>query len=319
MVFVAPSLTTEQLQEFKDIGLLVVENVFNESEVAKIREHYHQHLHELHMNHDQLLSGQATPQSGARLKSDVATIFYQKWKLDAHLHESVYAYARQLLVETYGKHIDGFDHPFESFNEILAYIDRVCYRLPDHVRAEGGLELHIDRNPTDPYLLKTTGLKKWRPIQSLLTLTDHYGSECGGLKVVNTRVGGAKNFHYEIDEYFEGQNFEGGGEFTRLISKSHTALGRRLETVQAPKGSLIFWDNRLPHATCQHLVSSDSREVIYTGFLPNTKLNRLSNLRKNIHPPAYCKNNKIKADRNWEEEDLTDLQRQLLMFSSEKL
>ena len=35
---------------------------------------------------------------------------------------------------------------------MLLYIDRVCYRLPDSVQAEGGLGLHLDRNPLDPYL-----------------------------------------------------------------------------------------------------------------------------------------------------------------------
>jgi ectoine hydroxylase-related dioxygenase (phytanoyl-CoA dioxygenase family) len=306
-------LTPEQLSEYQETGLLVVENILTEDEVTSIRTQFHQHLHELGMNHEKLLSGQESTQSGPRLKSDVATIFYPKWKLDAHMDARLYACAHQLLTQTYGCKAEDFDHPFESFDQILTYIDRVCYRLPDHIRAEGGLEMHIDRNPTDPYLLNSTGLKKWRPIQAILTLTDHYGSDCGGLKVV-------KGFHTRMADYFEGQTFEGGGEFTRLTSKSHSALAKTLETVQAPKGSLIFWDNRLPHATCAHLIGSDTREVIYTGFLPNIKLNRdyclqqLVNLRANRHPPAYCKDPKAKADRDWKENDLTDLQRQLLYF-----
>lgn len=57
-----------------------------------------------------------------------------------------------------------------------------AYRLPDHIQAEGGLGLHLDRNPYDPYLLCPTVTKKllkYRPIQSWIGLTDHYGSKSG--------------------------------------------------------------------------------------------------------------------------------------------
>ena len=153
--------------------------------------------------------------------------------------------------------------------------------------------MHLDRNPTDPYLLNTKdGIKKFKPIQSLLTLTDHFGSNHGGLKVV-------KEFHKEIDEYFKDKIYEGGGEFCRLNSKSHTNLEKRLEAIQAPRGSLVFWDNRLPHATFHKLGGFDTREVIFIGFMPEIDLNKkycenqLKNIKKNIYPPAYLKDPKI--------------------------
>lgn len=291
-----------------------MENVFSDEEVNQIRTGFHHQLLDFNIHHDQLLAGQEEVQLGPRLKSGVATIFYNKWKLDAHLYEKVYTVTRDLLVSTFGSGIKtDFIHPLGKFNDVLAYIDRVCYRLPDSIRPEYGLEMHVDRNPTNPYLTGTkNGLKKWRPIQAILTLTDHYGSDCGGLKVV-------KGFHKITDEYFKGQHFEGDGEFCRLTSKSHTALEHKLETTQAPKGSLIFWDNRLPHATCQKLAGSDTREVIYIGYLPDIPLNReycqaqWTNLQKNIHPPAYLKDPAIKGDRNWSIEQLSPLQKKLLL------
>jgi hypothetical protein len=74
----------------------------------------------------------------------------------------------------------------------------------------------------------------------MICLTDHFGSDSGGLKVV-------KGFHHQISDYFNDFDQIGGGEFCRLNTKSHTALERKLEPVYAPKGSIIFFDNRLLH------------------------------------------------------------------------
>jgi len=310
------TLSAEQIQEYCDNGILVIENVFTDEEVTHIREGLHAQLQEHGMNHERLLAGLDVPPSGTRLKSESASFFYRKWKLDAQLNERVYRYAKDLLVRTYGQRIAGFDHPFGTFNQVLAYMDRINYRLPDHIRAEGGLGLHLDRNPIDPYLQNSTGLKKWRPIQGLITLTDHYGANCGGLQVV-------RGFHKRIDDYFRSSRddpiYACGGEFTRLVSKNHTALSKLLETIQAPLGSLIMWDNRLPHATCEHLLGNETREVIYTAYLPDVTLNRAywqeqaKNLGKNIHPPAYIKDPKAVGDRDWDEKDLNELQKQLLL------
>jgi len=187
----------------------------------------------------------------------------------------------------------------------LVYIDRVCWRLPDTIRVEGGLDLHLDRNPFDPYFER---LSKWRPIQTFVTLTDHFGPESGGLKVV-------KGFHNISNDYFgeiKDKDASTGGEFYRMNSKSHAKLHKKSEAVYAPKGSLVCWDNRLPHATCDKLSGFDTREVVYTGFLPNVELNKkyianqLLALRKNIIPPAYSNNdNKKKCDKNWNELELT--------------
>ena len=92
-----------------------------------------------------------------------------------------------------------------------------------------------------------------------------------------------------------------GGEFFRMNGKKHFNLTKQCRAINAPRGSLICWDNRIPHATCQKLTSKDTKEVVYTGFLPDVKLNRKyikkqqENLQKNIPPPGYITNNKKKV------------------------
>ena len=83
----------------------------------------------------------------------------------------------------------------------------------------------------------------------------------------------------------------------------------------APRGSLVLWDSRLPHATCEVLAGWDSREVVYTGFLPSTEINRrfvaaqAQAVRANVYPMYGPQG---EADRDWVEEELTPEQRRLL-------
>lgn len=301
-------LTTEKLEFFRAHGFVVLEDVLSEEEVSQVREQFHAQLASRGIHHDKVLSGEQTLLDGPRVKGNAASIFYARWKLNVHMHERVYALCRDLLVATFGSGKRPlYEHPFGAFEDVIAFIDRVCYRLPDVVREEGGLELHIDRNPTDPYLLRGGGLKKWRPIQALLTLTDHFGSESGGLKVV-------RGFQHITDQYFADKTYQ--GEFCRLHDK---ALQRKLEPVHAPKGSLVFWDNRLPHATSQKLGGSDTREVVYIGYLPQVDTNRqyaqwqAMRLRENRFPPAFATEEDDElADRDWQIPELSDLQRRLL-------
>lgn len=299
-------LTSDQIEEYKRYGVLVIENVLTDEEVDKARQGLHDQLLEFGIDHYKVLMGEQKLDEGVRLKSTASKIFYSKWKMDICFHEKVYNCMRELLSETYlsGK-TKGFEHSFGPSDDILSYIDRVCWRLPDIIRAEGGLELHLDRNPTNPY----SCLKSWRPIQAFVCLTDHYGSDYGGLKVV-------KGFHHEIDDYFANSKEEitNGDPFHRLHSKSHYSLAKRLESVIAPKGSLVCWDNRLSHATSHILAGSDTREVVYVGWLPNVELNgkycekQLSNIRKNIPPH----NGENLMDMNWIESDFNELQLRML-------
>lgn len=329
-------LTEDQLSTFRETGVLVIEDVLSPSEVEVARESFHSHLASLGMTHEMILAGRDTPQAGPRIKSPVSRIFYSDWKLlQVHLHPRVCRLAEQLLVRTFGSGQDpDFTHPFGPFDHVRAYIDRICYRLPDCIREEGGLGLHMDRNPIDPYLFHSSpitngassttvkskgkfdanqrsGLSKWRPIQAFVALTDHFGSDSGGLGVV-------PGFHRKVDSYFKGRSSEGRGEFYRMNSVQHDVVRRECRPVIAPRGSLVLWDGRLPHMTAAKMTGSDTREVVYTGFLPDVPLNRayckkqLVAIRKNHPPPAYVEATTETSDRNWDEAQLTPAQARLL-------
>ena len=322
-------LSEDQINEYHLNGVLVIENVLTDEEVEIAREGMHKQLLGLGIDHDGVLNGEQVLEDGVRIKGKASRIFYNKWKINVHLHDKVYRYMKQLMEATYfsGRN-KGYEHPFEKSTDILAYIDRICWRLPDVIKSEGGLGLHLDRNPVDPYLKAGNGLTKWKPIQSFVALTDQYGSNSGGLKVV-------KGFHHRINDYFAANTIEQGenGEFYRLNSKSHAMLAKELQPINAPKGSLVCWDNRLPHATCQHLDGHDTREVVYVGWLPNIELNKkycqqqLDHIRANIAPPAYYEPRATeisdlvaksqvermeRSDRNWAEEELSQRQKSMI-------
>lgn len=62
-----------------------------------------------------------------------------------------------------------------------------------------------------------------------------------------------------------------------------------------PAGSVVYWDNHLPHATCRKLTSRDSREVFLFSYIPDIPLNRDYYKRQQEHkaaglqPPAFYK------------------------------
>jgi hypothetical protein len=241
------------------------------------------------------------------------------WKLrQVQLHPKVVSTWRALLTATFNDpNLPEFSHPFGPFADMLAYIDRVCYRFPDSVLAEGGLGLHLDRNPLDPYLAAAGGLTRWRPIQGFVCLTDHFDAESGGLRVV-------RGFHTRIERYFaqspDTSMVGQAGEFFRMQDKSHAKLARQCSFVYAPRGSLVLWDNRLPHDTCQRLSGFDTREVVYTAFLPDVAVNQrycetqFERLRDNTPPPfaQAAMQRATQCDRDWDVAELTPDQTRLL-------
>lgn len=82
---------------------------------------------------------------------------------------------------TFAEGVSGFETPFTGFNPLkgYSYIDRLNYRLPDSVSAQGGLGLHVDCNPLQIY----DDERKWRPIQASLALTDSMTSSSGECKI----------------------------------------------------------------------------------------------------------------------------------------
>lgn len=81
--------------------------------------------------------------------------------------------------------------------------------------------------------------------------------------------------------------------FTRL-DKCDDLL-RRQVPVLSPAGSIVLWDNRLPHATAPHHFGPDTREVLFMTYLPNVPRNRqyaqaqLANYLNRQLPPDFSK------------------------------
>ncbi len=297
-----------QLEKFKSDGYIVIENILSPEQIAQARTELHYSLLAHNIDHDKIINFIEPAPNETRIKSHIANIFYAKFKMDLHVNKNMYNIWKSAMST-----IDEF--PLGPSNDILPYIDRVCWRLPDIIKAEGGLGLHIDRRPG---LDAFTNIKKYRPIQGFISLTDHYGNNSGGLRLV-------KGFHKQFNEYFSkdtNKNDWGtSGDFYRMHSKSYIQLQNKLVTPDVPAGSLVLWDNRLPHATCDNLSGADTREVIYLSWIPNVPLNiayvkaQAENFKKNIQPPSYLKNPLLQTDRNYDPAcELTDFQRSVLLI-----
>lgn len=297
-------LSKEQLDEFLQNGVVVIENVLSLEEVTLMRNSIHDKLLQAGIDHHAIIEGTQDPPAGVRMKGETSRIFYNKQKMNIHLREDIYQTFKDIILNGTTQ----FEECNEKFDDVLPYIDRICWRLPDHILEEGGLNLHLDRNPWNQFLAS-----KYRPVQGFISLTDQYGSESGGLKVV-------KGFHKKINEYFKQSYNEteakSTGAFYRLHDKSHTKLQSELQQIDAPAGSLVIWSNSLPHATCQKLTSFDSREVLYLSYLPNIEINKKYwreqsvNFLNNLAPPSYNDGNPV--DRDYDVNDLNEFQRKMM-------
>ena len=225
-------LTEEQYEYYMEYGFLVIENVLNEDEVEYARQQLHDNIFQqtgIQHNGENWSTG-----VGTRLKGPGMNIYYSRWKLNIQMNSNAVNLYKQLIKRTWGPgNVAGFEHPFGYSDEenVRCMTDRVCYRLPDYINKEGGLALHLDRNPLDPFLLKSGGVDKFRPIQGFICLTDHYDSGQGGLKVV-------PGFHKIIDDFFSPDHVSlevreqcigQRGEFYRMGGKSYAKLQRQLE------------------------------------------------------------------------------------------
>lgn len=301
-------LTDEHLHEFIETGVVVIENVLSDEEILFARNSLHDKLLDFNINHNKILSENTDVPTTVRTKSESSTIFYSKFKMNIQLQECIYLTFKDAIIKGILPSETNVEKIFGKYNDVLPYIDRICYRLPDHIRKEGGLGLHLDRNPWNMSLAK-----KYRPIQGFIALTDQFGSESGGLKVV-------KGFHKKINTYFlnsyNKKEADMPGEFYRLHDKNHTKLSLEQENINVKAGSLVLFDNRLPHSTCQKLTSFDTREVIYLSYIPNVEINKkyfkqqLQNFLVNKAPPSY--DNGETVDRNYNISELSIYQQKML-------
>lgn len=277
-------LTEEMIEAFIENGFVVVPNVFTDEEVASYRHSLHQTMSFLGFDHRNmsLEELQLVPRFGGH-----SQIFYPSWKFKIHEDRRFFQIMSKLWKHTFAAGIPGFETYFTGFDpdQGYFYIDRVNYRLPDSTVAQGGLGLHVDCDPRDPL----SDSAKWRPIQASIALTDSLDSTSGGLTVV-------RGMHTLIQEYVNRRRDIKCGSFTRLHQCKD--LVSRIEPVFVTAGSIILWDNRLPHGTAEHHYGPDSREVLFMTFLPNIPRNmnyahhQLENYRNGIVPPDFSRGRK---------------------------
>ena len=129
----ASLLTQEHIDQFLTDGYCCVENVLNDIDIATARNYFHEELKKYGTNHENILNGIDVPSDQVRKKSNSSNIFYAKFKLDLHINETMYNIWKTLFSKVTN------EFPLGHHDDIIPYIDRVCYRLPDHIKQEGGL------------------------------------------------------------------------------------------------------------------------------------------------------------------------------------
>ncbi|CAI5709780.1 unnamed protein product [Hyaloperonospora brassicae] len=278
-------LTDDQIQQFVEQGVLVVPDVLTPDQVAEARQGLHSELAKYGVDHENL------QETGANLKKLSSTggaggildLFYPSWRLKVAEHEQVFAAMTDLWQATYAQNHPDFQHPFGPFDgkRGYMYINRVCYRVPDDVSikfaAKDGnkkkarpmqrsLTPHWDCCPSNMY---DSGKRvpRWRPIQCITVLTDNTEPNTGGFEAV-------PGFHKEFAAYAAIRQQVCLGDFSPLRMQEDRAVIDRYRHISCRAGSVIFFDWRIPHANSYKHVGTCPREVIYTGFLPATAMNR---------------------------------------------
>ncbi|CEG35744.1 Phytanoyl-CoA dioxygenase [Plasmopara halstedii] len=283
-------LTDEQIQTFIENGVLVVPNILTPDEVAAARHGLHAELAKYDVLHDNL------KETGRNLKKLSSTggaggildLFYPSWRLKVAEHDRIFAAMTDLWQATYANNSSDFQHPFGKFNgkRGYMYINRVCYRVPDAISKRFGakksrpmqrsLTPHWDCCPIKMYD-SGKATPRWRPIQCITVLTSNTEPNTGGFECV-------PGFHKEFANYALKQQDLGLedsyrsqvclGDFSPLRMQEDRAVIDRYQHISCEAGSVIFFDWRLPHANSYKHIGQIPREVIYTGFLPDTLMNR---------------------------------------------
>jgi len=254
-------ITDEQINIYKQDGFIIIPDVLNEEEIKYYRNCFHNELNAIGYNYDDIIfHGKYSQVNFTNKRNDLSNSFYYNWKMELQADERIYQIWKKIILGTKDM------YNIEDCTDVLPFIDRVGLRFPDHIYAEGGLNLHLDK----------LGMK-FRPIQGFLSLTDQLTNKHGGLQLVKG-FHNSNKFHSDII----GMNL-----------KSNQYLASKLENIHVRAGSLVLWDYRLPHKTNDKFTSYDTREVIYLSYLPNTLQNKSyskeqwSNFLNSIPPPDF--------------------------------
>jgi hypothetical protein len=279
-------LTEEHTRDFITNGYVVIPNVFSAEEIQCVRDNLHERMFQLGFDYNDMTADKFKdmPRFGCQTE-----IFYPDFKMSIHEDPKFFNIVSGLFEATFAAGIPGFESPYAGFNprQGYMYMDRLNCRLPDAIKAQGGLGLHVDCNPLSP----CDDPAKWRPIQASVMLTDSLTPTSGGLYVV-------PGMHTCVKEYVQRNNAQTAGKLTNKGNcekgRGNAARGRAhvkcssftrfdkcsdmvdhmMVPVLAPAGSIILWDNRLPHATAEQHDGPDTREVLFMTYLPDIPKNQ---------------------------------------------
>ena len=225
-------LSAEQLAEFRERGVLVVPGVLSASEVAEVRGEFHALLKARYgvdaLNLDAEGAANLALASSTNGAGGILDIFHEPFQLRLASHPTIVAVLCELWRETLDTWRDtgalaaaatwAAESNGKYAGQALAGVDRVCFRLPDHIAAAAGekaksaggggggggkkagagagaarplqrhLAPHLDccPHPQPPAPSSAPApapaSAKWRPVQCFVALTDCPGPDCGGLE-----------------------------------------------------------------------------------------------------------------------------------------
>ena len=206
--------------------------------------------------------------------------------------QRIFSIISKLWQSSYGQSREGFELPPEvrkafEFDKGYCTCDRICYRVPDDIsnlrgrkkRVTRCLTPHLDCCPDTIYsgvLDSGDGAaggegppcRMWRPLQCFLCLTDSVEPDTGGFEC-------ASGYHRTFHQWKETRNGGGvgsGGGGTACKGPFSSVRDKKIcediQHVDVAAGSLVIWDEKVPHSTALKHLGKDARVVIYLGFLP---------------------------------------------------
>lgn len=179
-----------------------------------------------------------------------------------------------------------YAHPYGAFDPTQGffYLDRTGFRVPDrisqcHARGKRPLQRsltpHLDCCPSALYS-SDKQVKRWRPIQSFIALSDNRSPDTGGFECV-------KGWHRKFQAWADcrkpcrktGKPAPCVGDFTPIRPEEDADVIAQFAPVLYPAGSVVAFDWRIPHANAARHVGEAPRQVSYGSFLPDVPVNRL--------------------------------------------
>jgi hypothetical protein len=275
-------VTREQIETFKRDGVVVIPNVLTAEELEDIRRDFDsaiEHRFGFDPTSKKTIKETIKNLTDKEVAGGIVHIYWSTAQLKVMQHPKVFAAITELYAQSFSAEEpeEDFKHVFGDFDPKRAYLyaDRACYRLPDRVyemctkktKVRFGTGAHVDCNPWEYMEDGNMSKKKWRPIQGFLALTPNLAPKNGGFMAV-------KGFHRRFTSYFKNIPQYTMGEFVRITKEHSSDVLNEFEDILYDEGSLVFWDNRVPHMSSPEHNGDVPRKVIYANYLPDVPKNR---------------------------------------------